>query len=251
MAAGGGSQVRDANLPHDALQRVAFTTSAGVHASLLAEFALFGVLAGAKDLPRLRRQQDQRLWSGRWPMRALCDLTVLVVGMGHIGHKTAELLQRNGIRVVGVTRDGRPRPDAAETVPLAELTTAARRADALVNTLPATDTTEGLIDAEVLGALRPGATVVSVGRGSVIDEDALVRAIRSGTVGAAVLDVFSTEPLPEDSPLWTMPEVIVSPHTAANSPHEEALIAQLFVDNLERFVAGRPLRNRVDTVTFV
>jgi phosphoglycerate dehydrogenase-like enzyme len=183
-------------------------------------------------------------------MRSLPDLVVAVLGLGHIGRATAALLQRVGVRVVGVTRDGRPRGDVTDVVATTELVTIAPRVDALVVTLPGTDATRGLVDAAVLSALRPGATVVSVGRGSVIDEAALVCALESGVVGNAVLDVFAVEPLPADSPLWAMPQVVISPHTAAVTADQERLIAELFVDNARRLLRGEPMRNVVDTVEF-
>ncbi|MDM7854760.1 D-2-hydroxyacid dehydrogenase [Cellulomonas alba] len=250
MAAGGGAQVRAAGLTDDELRRVTFTTSAGVHAGALAEFALLGVLAGAKDLGRLRAQQAGRTWPDQREMRRLSDLTVGVLGLGHIGREAARLLTLLGAHVVGVTRDGRPRGEVADVVPTTELANAARRLDALVVTLPGTEATNGLVDEAVLTALRPGATVVSVGRGSVIDEAALVRALEAGIVGNAVLDVFATEPLPADSPLWAMPQVVVSPHTAAITGDQERLISELFVDNVRHFLRGEPMANVVDTVEF-
>jgi len=250
MAAGGGAQVRAAHLTDDELRRVTVTTSAGVHARPLAELALLGVLAGAKDLGRLRAQQATRTWPDQWRMRGLGDLVVGVLGLGHIGRATADLLQGLGAHVVGVTRDGAPRGSVTDVVTTADLASLAPRLDALVVTLPGTEATTGLVDDAVLSALRPGATVVNVGRGSVVDEAALVRALESGAVGNAVLDVFAVEPLPDDSPLWRMPQVVVSPHTAAVTDDQERLIAELFVDNVRRLLRGEPLVNVVDTVEF-
>lgn len=250
MAAGGGAQVRAAALTDDELRRVTFTTSAGVHAQPLAELALLGVLAGAKDLGRLRAQQASRTWPEARPVRSLADLVVAVLGLGHIGRATAALLAGLGVRVIGVTRDGKPRGDVTDVVTTADLARLAPEVDALVVTLPGTDATNGLVDEAVLSALRPGATVVSVGRGSVIDEAALVRALERGVVGNAVLDVFAVEPLPADSPLWGMPQVVISPHTAAVTVDQEQRIAELFVDNARRLLRGEPMRNVVDTVEF-
>lgn len=250
MAAGGGAQVRQAGLTAEDLERVVFTTSAGVHAARLAEFALFGLLAGAKHLPRLRALQESHTWPGRWPMDQLCDQTVLVAGLGHIGREVARLVQALGAQVVGVTRDGLPRGEVFDVVGPSRLPEAASRADAVVVALPGTEGTELLVGRAVFDALRPPATVVSVGRGSAVDEEALVRAIEAGRVGLAVLDVVAEEPLSPGSRLWDMPEVIVSPHTAANSPHEERLIVEFFADNLARWREGRPLRNVVDPIEF-
>ena len=250
MAAGAGSTVKAARLTTAELRRVTFTTGAGVHARPLAEFALFGLLAGAKHLPRLLAQQSRREWPGRRPMAQLSEQAVLVVGMGGIGREVARMAGAFGAKVLGVNRSPAT-VDGVEVIKspgsLAEL---AGSADAIVNTLPGTDETRGLISEKVLANLRPGATVVSVGRGTVIDEQALVAALRTGQVGFAALDVFAVEPLPADSPLWTLPNVLISPHTAANSPSEERLLAELFLDNAARHLDGRPLRNVMDTVAF-
>ncbi|MFF2028167.1 NAD(P)-dependent oxidoreductase, partial [Streptomyces sp. NPDC058171] len=123
-------------------------------------------------------------------------------------------------------------------------------ADGIVVTLPGTSATEGLVSAKVFGAVKPGVTMVSVGRGSVVDEVAMTAAIEDGRVGFAALDVFASEPLASDSPLWTHPNVLVSPHTAALNPAEDRLIAELFARNATRFLDGEELINRVDTVEF-
>jgi len=246
MAAGGGAQVAAAGLAAADLERVTFTTSAGVHAGTLAEFALFGVLAGAKTLPRLQAQQRERDWSDRWFMGQVRDQTVVVVGLGAIGRETARLLAAVGARVVGANRSQVAVDGVERTVGLDRLAEVAAEADALVVTLPGAAATTGLVDASVLAALRPGATVVNVGRGTVIDEDALVDALRAGTVGCAVLDVTATEPLPTDSPLWDLPNVVISPHTAALSTAEDRRIAELTAENARRLLDGEPLRNVVD-----
>lgn len=250
MAAGGGAQVKAAQLTSAELERVAFTTSAGVHGSALAEFALFGLLAGAKDLPRLQRQQAALDWSPRWAMGQLADQTVLVLGLGGIGSALAAVLSALGARVIGASRSGRPVPGATEVVSIAELPDVIGRVDAVVSTLPGTAATDGLVGADLLSRIRPGTTFVNVGRGTVVDEDALLTALDDGRIGYAALDVFAVEPLPADSPLWTHPRVLVSPHTAALTTTEERRIAALFADNASRLLDGRELRNRVDTVEF-
>ncbi|HEX6356404.1 D-2-hydroxyacid dehydrogenase [Actinophytocola sp.] len=250
MAAGGGAQVKAAGLTADELDRVAFTTSAGVHGGPLAEFAVFGVFAGAKDLPRLNRQQRAREWSGRWTMRQVSELTVLVLGLGGIGRVVAEKLHALGAKVIGTSRREVDVAGVAEVVHPDRLREVASLVDAVVATLPGTSATEHLLDSWFFAALRPGATVVNVGRGSVIDETALIDALGSGQVGFAALDVFETEPLPADSPLWTHENVLVSPHTAALSAAEERRIAELVAANATRLLDGVDLLNRVDTVEF-
>ncbi|MFC9429704.1 D-2-hydroxyacid dehydrogenase [Streptomyces sp. NPDC056987] len=262
MAAGGGSQVRAAGLGDDELDRVRFTTSAGVHGGPLAEFAVLGVLAGAKDLPRLARQQRRHEWSGRWTMRQVSGQTVLVLGLGGIGRAVAAKLHALGATVIGTSRrcaEVNAGTDGTDVAGVTGVTTVVRPdrivevapvVDAVVNTLPGTPATEHLLGARFFDALRPGATVVSVGRGSVVDEAALVAALDSGRVGFAALDVFETEPLPGHSPLWDHERVLVSPHTAALDPAEDRLIAELFAANATRLLDGRELLNRVNTVEF-
>lgn len=250
MPAGGGGQVRGAHLSDADLDRIVFTTSAGVHSQPLAEFALFGVLAGAKSLPRLLEQQGRVEWSGRWSMGLVSEQTVLIVGLGTIGRATAIKLRALGATVIGTSRGTEPVDGVDEIIHPDALLDVVGRVDAIVITLPGTPATEGLISATVLGAVKPGTTFVSVGRGTVIDEDALSAAIGDGRIGFAALDVFAQEPLAVDSPLWTSPRVVISPHTAALNSAEDRLIAELFAENARRFLDGEPLINRVNTVEF-
>lgn len=250
MAAGGGAQVRAAELSAAELDRVIFTTSAGVHGGPLAEFAVFGVFAGAKHLPRLSAQKHAKEWSGRWAMRQVSDLTVLVLGLGGIGTETAHKLVALGADVIAFNRSGSGSVDGAAVAPIGELRTHLTTADAIVVTLPGTAATEGMLDREFFKYLKPGATVVNVGRGTVIDENALLDALDDRTVAFAALDVFSTEPLSASSGLWDHPSVVISPHTAALDPREERRIAELFAHNASRLLDGEPLRNAVNTIEY-
>jgi len=250
MPAGGGGQVKAARLSQEQLVRIAFSTSAGVHAEPLAEFAVFGVLAGAKTLPRLLRQQAAEEWSERWVMPLISEQNVLVVGLGNIGRATASKLAALGASVAGVSRRDVELPGVSRVIRPEELADAVADFDALVVTLPGTIDTESLVDARVFAALSPGTTIVNVGRGTVIDEDALVDALDSGQIGFAALDVFSAEPLSTSSPLWKHPRVLISPHTAGLNPAEDRLIAELFAENAGRLLDGRDLINRVNTVEF-
>jgi phosphoglycerate dehydrogenase-like enzyme len=242
--------VKAAGLDQDALERIVFTTSAGVHGGTLAEFALFGVLAGAKDLPRLQQQQAAKRWTDRWEMRQLDEMTVLVVGLGGIGKAAAAKFSALGATVLGTTRSGEAVEGVDRLVPIDELASAVSEADAIVVTLPGTDATTGLLSAEVFANVKPGVIVSNVGRGTVIDESALLEALDDGRVGFAALDVFEVEPLPTGSPLWSHPNVLVSPHTAALSSAEEPRIAKLFAENARRLLDGEPLKNVVDIVEF-
>ncbi len=247
--AGAGEQVgRALQIAPDDARRVTVTSSSGVHGGPLAEFAIFGLLAFAKRLPTLLADQRERHWpAGQQPVGELRDRTLLIVGLGEIGSETARLAQAFGMRVLAVKRDASGSvPHVDELHPASELPTLVTRADAIVVTLPLTDATRGLLDADTLAAVKPGAVLVNVGRGAVIDEAALAERLQDGTFAGAALDVFAEEPLPEDSPLWGLDNVIVSPHNVALVEAEEARVVDLFIDNLRRRREGEPLRNEID-----
>ncbi|KRC51749.1 hydroxyacid dehydrogenase [Leifsonia sp. Root227] len=250
MAAGGGSQIKAAGLSPVQLESIVFTTSAGVHADQLAEFALLGVLAGAKDLPRLLSAKARREWEPRWPMGAVRGRTAIVVGLGNIGKMFARKASALGMRVVGVHRSATEVPGVTTVVPPAKLRDVLPGADAVVVALPGTDATFHSIGRAEFAAMRDGATFVNVGRGAVVDESALVEALEEGRIGFAALDVFETEPLSSESALWSMTNVILSPHTAALDPQEDRRIVELFAGNATRLLDGDPLVNRVNTVDF-
>ena len=248
--AGAGQQIRDADLTDDELGRILFTSSAGVHATPLAEWALFGLLAFRKGLPRLLQGARERRWE-HYPVPELRGETLLVVGVGEIGREVARLASAFGMRVIGVRRNHHePVPHVERLYPPRELHELAEIADAIVVTLPLTHETHGLVSRRVIEALRPEAILVNVGRGAVVDETALVEALQARRILGAALDVFAEEPLPPDSPLWELDNVIVSPHTAALSIHENARIVELFCENLRRYLAGAELVSRVRAGVF-
>lgn len=251
MAAGGGGQVQAAKLSAEDLRRVVFTTSAGVHGVPLAEFAVLGVLAGAKHLPRLQEQQAEKNWSNRWLMGQVSAQTALIFGLGGIGGETARLLSALEMTVIGVSRRTDQRiPGVDRIVTPDEAIEVAGSAQAVVSALPGTGATEKMLGRALFEAVSPGTTLVNVGRGTVIDEEALLEALDSGRIGFAALDVFAVEPLPESSHFWEHPRVLVSPHTAALTEHEERLIAELFAKNAGLILDGAEPKNRVDTVEF-
>jgi phosphoglycerate dehydrogenase-like enzyme len=216
---------------------------------MLAEFAFYGLLALRKDARRLERIRAERGWD-HYAMDELYGSTIAIVGMGGIGTSIAARARAFGMHVIGITRTGAPLPAADETVALSAAGDAYRRADAIVVTLPGTEATRGAIDRATIATFKPSAVFVNVGRGSVVDGAALVDALSVGAITGAVLDVFDPEPLPPEHPLWTLPNVIFSPHTAALSVHENARIVDLFCDNIRRYAAGEPLRNIVNTTEF-
>ena len=183
-------------------------------------------------------------------MGQLSEQTVLVLGLGGIGRTLARKLSSLGATVIGTSRRGIVAPGVTRVIHPDDIKDVASTVDAVVNTLPGTTATEHLLNDDFFASLQPGTTVVNVGRGTVIDETALIDGLNKGTVGFAALDVFETEPLPSTSPLWDRDDVLISPHTAGLTAAEERLIAELFAANATRLLDGKPLVNLVDTVEF-
>ena len=240
-SSGIGEMVRSNGLADTALT---LTTAAGVHADPLAEFALFGLLWLTKDMPQLLDWQRQHRWQ-RHTSRQLAGQRVLIIGVGSVGRRIAELCAAAHMKVWAAVRPGRDRdiPGVERCITIDEVTNVLPEVDALVLACPLTDDTFHLIGAKQLAALPQHAVLVNVARGQVVDETALVEALASGRLAGAALDVFEQEPLPTTSPLWDMPNVFVSPHSASTVADENARIVELFVDNLRRFLDGQPLRN--------
>lgn len=247
---GGGEQIKAAQLDDHSLRRVTFTTSAGVHAEPLAEFAILGVLAGAKNLDKLQAYQRRREWAMPWEMGGVSGQRAVVIGLGNIGRAVVAKLHALGAEVIGVHRRPVTVQGANRVVSLAELPTVLPDADSIILALPATDSTHKLFRAELFSAIKPGATFVNVGRGSTVDEEALVDALAGGRVSFAALDVFAVEPLPAESRLWDMENVIVSPHGASATTQEDQRIAELFADNATRLLNRQPMRNVINTDEF-
>lgn len=190
--------------------------------------------------------QRARRW-GHYPVAELSGRTLLIVGLGQIGAEVARLAAAFGMRVVGLNRTGSgDHPYVEELDRIDALGDRLPEADAIVISLPLTPQTTGLLNATAIARIKPGATLVNIGRGGVLDEPALIDALRSERLAGAALDVFATEPLAADSPLWDLPNVLVSPHTAGLSVHENERLVSLFVENLRRYLRGEDLLNRVD-----
>jgi glyoxylate/hydroxypyruvate reductase len=223
------------------------TTAAGIHAVPLAEFAVLGALYFVKDLPALNRWKAERRWE-RFATQRLAGRRVLVVGVGAIGRRVASAFAALGTEVTGLSRRAPAElpPGVSRMIDRAELEAELARTDIVVVACPLTEQTRGLLGAPELAALPAHAIVVNVGRGPVIDEPALAAALAEGRLAGACLDVFTEEPLPADSPLWGMEKVIVSPHSASTLADENAALVELFLDNLGRYLDGRPLRNVYD-----
>ncbi|HSO89626.1 MAG TPA: D-2-hydroxyacid dehydrogenase [Arthrobacter sp.] len=251
MAAGAGGAVKASGLDAGALQKFKVTTSAGVHALPLAEFAALGILNGFKRSAELAQDQAAGVWPElRTPTRLVNGSHLVVTGLGEIGLETARIARALGMTVSGTKRSIEPIDGIQDVAGNDGLAGLLATADAVVNTLPGTPYTEGLFSREVFAAMKPGTVMVNVGRGTVVDEDALLEALDNGQVSYACLDVFAVEPLPQDSPLWHHPRVMVSPHTSALSAAENRLITERFCSNLRTFLDGGELPHVVDTVHF-
>lgn len=228
---------------------IVLTNSSGAHDEPMAEFVIGALFAAAKRIPDHIANQAVRHWPGgkeHGLQRMLRGATIVVVGPGRVGTEVVRLAGLLGMNVIVVRRTAEPFPGAAETVGPERLAQVAARADYLVATAALTGETRGLISAEVLTALPRHAWVVNVGRGPLIDEDALLTALRTGAIAGAVLDTLWDEPLPPDSQWWTAPNAIITGHTSSGSAHNLERTVAAFTENLERYRAGQPLLNVVD-----
>lgn len=230
---------------------VTVTTASGVHARPLAEFVFMALLTHVKELPRLQSDQRAHRWE-RFCSDELDGKTLAVVGPGKIGRQVAALGRAFGMRVLGLGRSGGVA--RARELGFDELHTRSglvamlAQADAIVLCTPHTPETEGMFDRAAFQAMKPGVMFVNISRGQVVDEAALLDALRDGTVAFAALDVFRTEPLPADSPFWDLPNVLINPHSASTAYSENGKIAEIFCHNLRCYLDGRvgEMRNVLD-----
>ncbi|HEV2238020.1 MAG TPA: D-2-hydroxyacid dehydrogenase, partial [Ktedonobacterales bacterium] len=245
---------------------VTFTTASGVHAICIAEHVFTTVLAWNHRLPRALEGQRRAEWpdpATRYALYAAPELwgqTMGILGYGSIGRQVARLATAFGMRVLALQRGDDHRDhgytlpgvgDPAGTLPArfyapGELRALLAESDVVVVALPLTDATRHLLDAAAFAAMKPSALFVNIARGDVCDEAALVHALTHGQIAAALLDVFHDEPLPPTSPLWALPNVILTPHTSGFTPYYEERAAAIFTENLRRYLAGELLLNAVD-----
>ncbi|RKT87982.1 Phosphoglycerate dehydrogenase [Saccharopolyspora antimicrobica] len=225
---------------------VVLTNSRGVFDGPMAEYVLGTVLTFAKDMHTTLRLQDRKQWQHRVTER-IAGKSALVVGTGPIGRAIAGQLTAAGLRVSGAGRTGRSGdPDFGDVHASADLPHVIGAFDYVVLAAPLTEQTKGLIDADVLARCRPTARLINVGRGELIVEPDLIAALRAGQLAGAALDVFDTEPLPAESPLWEMPNVLVSPHMSGDTAGWVDELVDLFLTNLRAYAEGAPLTNVVD-----
>lgn len=227
---------------------VTFTTATGLAAGPIAEFVLTYMLMCSKGWPALFHQQREHRYD-RYLPRELRDRTVGVIGMGEIGREVARLAKAFGCRVVAIRRSYTERgsdPPADLALPPEALHELLELSDFAVVAAPATEQTRHMIGAAELRALGPDGYLVNIARGSLVDEQALIAALRDGVIAGAGLDVFEQEPLPPESPLWDMEHVILSPHISGGTTRYNELATAIFCDNLRRYLAGEPLASVVD-----
>jgi glyoxylate/hydroxypyruvate reductase A len=222
---------------------VVVTRLVDVYGTAMSEYVLAYLYVICQRVRQILDQQRERRWRPFAPA-VLSGQTAVVVGLGKIGQEVSRALRVVGLHVLGVSRLGRPVAGPDEVLPVEQLDSALPRADFLVLVVPLTAESRHLIDARRLALLPPRAWLVNIGRGALVPEDALIGALRRGSLAGAVLDVFEREPLPMDSPLWGMENVIVTPHIAG--PDEIAVNAAKFLENYGRFKAGQPLEGVVD-----
>jgi phosphoglycerate dehydrogenase-like enzyme len=232
--------------PALAASDVLVTNARGVFDEPIAEWVIAAMAAFTTGLHTSVLDQTRRAWIDGRQRARLAGQHLVVVGPGPIGRATARRARALGLTVEGVGRAERLDPDLGDVGGPAGLHDALGRADHVLDALPLTDETRAMFHAPEFAAMPPTARFYNVGRGGTVDEAALIDALRAGGIAGAALDVFAEEPLPSDSPLWTMPNVIVSPHICGDVAGWEEIVVELFVDNLRRFAVGEPLRNPVD-----
>ncbi len=225
------------------------TNFSGVAAPNIADHVLAMLYAFARGLPELLERQRRKEWSDEEPTTfEPAGQTLVILGLGDIGEELAKRASGVGMRVLAMQRNPEEPPEGVdETVRSDELPDLLREADHLALTLPLTEKTRGMIGAKELALLRPSAYLYNIGRGQLIDQDALIAALRDGKLAGAGLDVVDPEPLPADSPLWKLPNVLITGHHAVATPRlwERGIV--LLEDNVDRFLKGEELRNEVDT----
>lgn len=232
-------------IPEVVERRIRLTRTAAVLDKPIAEFAVGAALALLKRFPAFFEAQRSRQWSRMLDLRGLHGATVLVIGAGAIGRATARRFRAFETVNLGLKRDPVPLPEFDEVRPPSDLMALLARADVVVVACPLTPETRHLIGEAQLAALRPSAIIVNVARGEVIVEDALVAALAAGRLAGAALDVFTVEPLPPESPLWTLDNVILTPHVSYVDPRNHADALDEFCDNLQRFIDGEPLQHEI------
>ncbi len=223
-----------------------FTTASGIHARPLAEFVVFSMLYFAKDFSYLAREKAAQQWHA-YCGEELSGRTISIIGLGKIGREVAKFAKMFDMRVIASRRDlSQTVPEVDALYPITDMPALLQNADYVVLITPHTHETEGLIGEAELAMLPERAVLINIARGAVVDQVALVHALENKKIRGAALDVFAVEPLPPGDPLWTMENVLISPHSASTVGSENRKLTELFIDNIRRYLAGEPMVNVLD-----
>ena len=215
------------------------TSGRGIHGPQMSELAFLSMIALSREFPRMQKNQQEHVWE-RWPQKLIWGKTAVLIGIGPIAEELALRCAAFGLRVIGVSDARKEAPHFDVLMPRSRLKEAAALADFLIVLVPLSPQTRHMIDESVLAAMKPTGILINLARGLVVDEAALTRSLLNGRIGGAALDVFETEPLPADSPLWDMPNVIVTPRIGGMSDVYAQQVLPLVVHNLRCFLEGRP-----------
>ena len=238
--------VENMPLPELAERGIVLTNNSGSYDIQIAEHLMAFVFAASRQLHRYRDNQRASEWREH-RHQELRDATIVVYGMGSIGGEIARLASAVGMRVIGVRRRaGPPEPGVNRVVAADRLADVVGEADYVAIAAPLTTATRGAISRDVIARMKPTAWLMNIARGAIVDEPAMIEALQAKRIAGAALDVFTTEPLPPDSPLWKLENVIITPHHSGSSPRAGERTLALFAENLRRYKAGEPLINRVD-----
>jgi phosphoglycerate dehydrogenase-like enzyme len=229
-------------------KRLTVTNAAGVGAPTMAQYAIAAMLHFTLNLPHFARAQRRRHWDLAGKVGSVDGRTLVILGFGKTGQATARLAKVLGLRVFAIRANPAPTPDVDRVFAASELHAVLPEADFLLVSVPLTPATRGLMDEAAFQRLKPGAALIDVSRGGVVRQTALIDALRSGRLAGAALDVFETEPLPADNPLWGMANVILTPHCASVYDGWDRRSMEMFCDNLDRWRQGLALENVVDPV---
>ncbi|MGF7046277.1 phosphoglycerate dehydrogenase-like enzyme [Paenibacillus sp. DS2015] len=236
-----------------ATKNILLTNSSGVHATPISESIFAMMLAFSRGIQRSILNQHEQKWDPKvgWnrssTLAELRGTTAVIVGVGEIGSQTARLAKAFGMKVMGVRRSGKDAPHVDHMYTMEGLHEALSQGDYIINILPLTDETHHMFDTAAFAACKRGACFINVGRGPTVHTAALLVALNEGIIRAAGLDVFEEEPLPQDHPLWTMEQVLITPHIAGSTDHYDERVVDIFVDNLKAYMEGKGLpRNLVD-----
>lgn len=225
--------------------RTTVTNAAGVAADMMAEYMFGGFLHFTLDIAGMQSEKAHKVWASR-RVQPMQGKTLLILGLGHTGSAIAKRAKAFGMQTIGIRARPQPMPDIDAVYAATDLDRLLPEADFIAVATPLTPATKAMLGPAQFAVMKPGVMIADVSRGGVVDQTALVAALRSGKVGAAVLDVFETEPLPGHNPLWEMENVIISPHCSSVYEGWEAASFDLFLSNLTRWVAGEKLINIVD-----